>query len=365
MQSAPRIAYLLVTGRCNLDCAGCYATLEHWGRHTKRGELSLRQYEGIVAELVALGVRIFDISGGEPMLRPDLAEICGLIRAHEGTRIWLVSNGTLAPPETLARLAPLVERLAISLDAPDAALHDRLRGKEGAFARSIAALRGAARAGFAERAVNFLLCRENHRSLGAMLDLCGREGIERLAVLSYRDVSENGVDPQAIPTLDALRAAWADLADRLAGLARPLHVDLVVPAFLRPEAHAFWSALPRALRARITVLHPHLRGQSAFRDTIVIKPFGRITGDTAMVNTDLFEIGSALDDVGAIWADESLAWRRRLAAREEHLRACAPCRDCARWNACRGGCPAAAVHQWGDLLRHDRSCDQFRAAGVF
>ena len=125
----PQIAYLLPTGRCNLSCRGCYATLEQWGRHTKHGELDLGQYRDLIKELWQMGVRIFDISGGEPMLRPDLAEICTIIHELPETHVWLICNGTLAEEATLRRLSPLVDRLAISLDAASPSLHDRLRGK--------------------------------------------------------------------------------------------------------------------------------------------------------------------------------------------------------------------------------------------
>jgi radical SAM protein with 4Fe4S-binding SPASM domain len=367
IEPSPRIAYLLVTGRCNLACDGCYATLELAGRHTKQGELTLEQYSRLVRQLWEIGVRVFDISGGEPMLRLDLVEICTAIRALPDTRIWLVSNGTLVRGDLLMRLGPLVERLAISLDAADAALHDRLRGRPGAFDRSLAALRQAQGAGFAQRAINFLLCRDNPDELAGMLDLAAREAVELLAVLSYRDVSENAARPEAIPPLPVLLAGWATIADRLQDEAFPRVVEVVVPAFLHGHARRFWQGLPAALRDRIAFRHPNLRGQGAFRGAVVVKPLGGITGDTAMANADLFEVGSVAHpdaDLATLWSCGVEAWQRRLGERERTLRAQGPCRDCSSWNVCRGGCPAAALRQSGTIEQHDRACDAFRVAGV-
>ena len=141
MSAGPSIAFLMPTGRCNLDCEGCYATLEHAGRHSAKGELTLQQYEEVVGELVALGVRVFDISGGEPFLYPELPELCELIRSHADTRIWLVTNGTVASREKYASVAGHVERIVFSLDSPEAATHDRLRGPAGAYERTIDAIR--------------------------------------------------------------------------------------------------------------------------------------------------------------------------------------------------------------------------------
>ncbi|HSK41287.1 MAG TPA: radical SAM protein [Arenibaculum sp.] len=212
-ESGPRIAYLLPTGRCNLHCQGCYATLEHWGRHTRKGELSLEDYRRVIAELVDMNVRVFDISGGEPLLYRHLVEVCEAIRSHEGTRIWLVNNGTKLDAAKLERLSGLVERLVVSLDAPYADLHDELRGRKGTFDLALSTLRAARALPFPEVAVNMLVCRPNADSVGDMLALCRREEFDRLSLLSYRDVSENGVMPDMIPDFDALKRGWETAAE--------------------------------------------------------------------------------------------------------------------------------------------------------
>jgi radical SAM protein with 4Fe4S-binding SPASM domain len=365
MSKGPRTAYLLPTGRCNLHCSGCYATLNEWGRLSKAGELSIDDYRTVVRDLHELGVRTFDISGGEPLLYPHLVDLCRAIRSHDDTRILLVTNGTIVKQHQLEALSTLVERLVISLDAPYPALHDELRGQAGAFDTSLATLRAARALPFPEIAVNQLLCRPNTSSVADMIRLCRDERIDRLSLLSHRDVSENGVMPDLIPDLDALVGAWDTVAAEITRGDHPKWVDIVAPSFLYPETTQFRQRLPRDRRARITFLHPHLRGGAAFRDTVVVKPFGVLTGDTAMVNTDFFDLGSVKSGVRHIWETMAPVGRQQLAEREQRLRAEAPCRDCSRWHVCRGGCPAAARHQWGAEWRHDRSGDHFRAAAAF
>jgi radical SAM protein with 4Fe4S-binding SPASM domain len=363
--AGPTTAYLLPTGRCNLDCAGCYATLEQAGRHTKRGELTPDEYRAVIAELYGMGVRTFDISGGEPLLYPNLVGLCEEIRRHEGTRIWLVSNGTRFAGDQLRRLAPLVQRLVISLDAPEAALHDEMRGRAGTFSKALSTLRSARKLPFPEVAVNQLVCEKNAHTVAPMLALCSAEGIDRLSLLTYRDVSENGTSPEQVPPLEAQQRTWAAVAAHVAAHERPTSIDLVVPSFLRPEATAFRDSLGAEGRKRVTTFFPHLRGITAYRATVVVKPMGVLTGDTAMANDAHFDLGHVREGVGGLWAEKGAYWRQRLAEREALLRADGPCRACPRWHVCRGGCPAAARHQWGDELRHDRTCDAFRAAGVF
>jgi radical SAM protein with 4Fe4S-binding SPASM domain len=363
--AGPSVAYLLPTGRCNLHCSGCYATLNYWGRHSKKGELSIDEYRRVIDELAGMGVKTFDISGGEPLLYPNLIELCEAIRSHAGTRIWLVTNGTVINHTQLEALSRLLERLVISLDAPVPELHDELRGLKGAFDKSLAILRAARKLPFPEIAVNQLICRPNVDSVSDMVRFCGREQVDRLALLSYRDVSENGVMPDMIPDLDSLRKAWQVVVDELMISEYPKLVDLVVPSFLFPESSEFRRTLPAALRHRVNFYHPHLRARTAYLETVVVKPFGMMSGDTAMVNTDFFDLGSIRDGVRAVWNEQAPAWRERLAERQKYLRMEGPCRDCSRWNVCRGGCPAAAFHQWGPEWKYDRSCDQFRKAGHF
>ncbi|MEZ4364238.1 MAG: radical SAM protein [Kofleriaceae bacterium] len=360
------VAYLLPTGRCNLHCEGCYATLETQGRKQKAGELRLEEYVAVIAELVAMGVRTFDISGGEPMLYDDIVALCTAIRAHADTRIWMVSNGTRFNEAQLEALAPLVTRLTISLDAPQATLHDRMRGKLGAFQRSMTAIRRARALPFEELAVNQLVCKKNAHTVADMIRLCDAERIDRLSVLTYRDVSENGVMPDQVPALAELRQTWDAIARTLTEVANPKTVDLVVPSFLQREVNEFRATLDREQRARIMVHYPHLRGLTAFRTTIVVKPLGGVTGDTAMVNDPLFDLGDLRQHgVRTLWEREGAAWRQRLAEREAALRAEGPCKTCPRWHHCRGGCPAAALHQSGTVLAHDRTCDDFRASEDF
>jgi radical SAM protein with 4Fe4S-binding SPASM domain len=327
--------------------------------------LTIEEYRQVVADLVAMGVRVFDISGGEPMLYPHLIELCEAIRSHDGTRIWLVSNGTMTKPAVLERLSRLVERYVISLDSPEPTWHDEFRGLKGAFSKSLETLRKARSLPFPEIGVNQLICPANIHTVVPMLELCRSAHIDRLALLSHRDVSENGVMLELIPSLADLQNVWATVAKELGGSVYPRFVELVVPSFLYPESIECRRKFSREIRNRVTMHYPHLRGLSAYRATIVVKPFGVLSGDTAMVNSDFFDVGSVRDGVRNVWEKGALDWRTRLAEREKRLRETAPCGQCPRWGVCHGGCPAAALHQWGPDWSYDRSCDRFRADGCF
>jgi len=123
----PRLVQWLVTARCPLACPHCLAATDEGGG----GEMSLPQAARLIEQVAAMGVDEFLLTGGEPLARPDLSDIIAILRAN-GVR-W--SLNTAALPDRAARRA--MEHwppgfVAVSLDGPKP-VHDRFRGREGAF----------------------------------------------------------------------------------------------------------------------------------------------------------------------------------------------------------------------------------------
>lgn len=189
-----------------------------------------------VDEGVALGVKEFYFTGGEPFLHPDMTEILADTLAHGPCTV--LTNGTLFTARRLESLDALTRgsryalEIRVSFDGMDAATHDRFRGP-GAFLRALDGLRALERHGllpiatftrsadedplaFRERAVAmlrdrglvrprlkvlpmFLLGRERDRTRGyaAIETLAGLPAgafdPERLQCASCRAVSADGV----------------------------------------------------------------------------------------------------------------------------------------------------------------------------
>jgi MoaA/NifB/PqqE/SkfB family radical SAM enzyme len=131
------LAMVCVTPRCIHRCAYCYNAQDH-------GETELLSLEILVRtvrDLAAAGVRNVFLSGGEPMLRArDLPLLLAACRdPHLG--LWLVSTGYGMTPDRMSELrAAGLRGVMISLDGQDAAAHDRVKGRPGAFAEAVAAL---------------------------------------------------------------------------------------------------------------------------------------------------------------------------------------------------------------------------------
>src|SRR5918993_5592031 len=92
----PVAAHLIPIRRCNLSCAYCNE-YDDRSAPVPTAEVLRR-----IDRLAALGTGIVTLSGGEPLLHPDLDEIIRHIR-RRGMMAGLISNGYYFPPERVRR----------------------------------------------------------------------------------------------------------------------------------------------------------------------------------------------------------------------------------------------------------------------
>jgi radical SAM protein with 4Fe4S-binding SPASM domain len=166
-----------VTRACNLACAHCYASaLASPGRD----ELTTAEGEALLDDLAAFGVPAVLLSGGEPLVRPDLLHLAVHGR-RRGLRFTLSSNGTLLDRDVAASFADAgVVYVGVSIDGAEAT-HDRLRRRDGAWRGATAALDVLADAGV-KRGLRFTLTPDTAPDLDAVLDLAAAKHVERLCL---------------------------------------------------------------------------------------------------------------------------------------------------------------------------------------
>ena len=130
-----------LTYGCNLRCVHCY-------NPTHRAlpqELTTAEVCSIVSQIADLGVMTISFSGGEPSVRPDIAEI--LRHSHrQGLMIHLLTNATRMTPSFADLLKEAgVSQLLVSIYGATADTYERMTGTPGSFAhflRGLACLTG-------------------------------------------------------------------------------------------------------------------------------------------------------------------------------------------------------------------------------
>ena len=127
------MAALAVTNRCPLRCWHCYNA----GRTQQ--DMPLPALQHIVRQFQELGAASIVLTGGEPLLRDDLEEVCSAI---DSDSVILLNTSGLGLDERRARRLrdAGVWSVGVSLDSTDPDEHDRLRGRKGAFEAAAAAI---------------------------------------------------------------------------------------------------------------------------------------------------------------------------------------------------------------------------------
>ncbi len=106
----PILAHIIPMRRCNLSCAYC----NEYDDHSKPVATEL-VYQRI-DRLAGLGTNVITISGGEPLLHPDLDLVIARIRRH-GMLAGMITNGYLLTAERIKRLNRAgLDHLQISID---------------------------------------------------------------------------------------------------------------------------------------------------------------------------------------------------------------------------------------------------------
>ena len=160
-----------VTDLCNLRCFYCMGP-EGARKAAHRDVLSFEELREIVEAGAACGIRKVRLTGGEPLVRRGIVDLCGLLRSVPGIEeLTLTTNGSLLPELAAPLREAGVDRLNISLDSLDPANYARIT-RGGDLNKVLAGLAAAEAAGFDKIKLDtVLLGGVNTREIGALAAL--------------------------------------------------------------------------------------------------------------------------------------------------------------------------------------------------
>ena len=161
-----------VTRSCNLACKHCRAEAHP---EPYPGELTTAEAKALIDTFPQVGNPIIILTGGDPMMRPDLYELIAYA-SGKGLHCALSPSGTLVNPDTAEKIRISgVQRCSLSLDGPDAASHDAFRGVPGAFAAVMHSVECLKAAGVPFQ-INTTVTKDNLHSFKDIFELCERLG---------------------------------------------------------------------------------------------------------------------------------------------------------------------------------------------
>lgn len=333
-----------LTERCNLKCRHCYQEAGAV-RELSRGQI-FRVIDEISRMLQAwrqaYGIDFqpsFNVTGGEPFLRPDLFEILEAMAAS-GFEIHVLSNGTCITFERARRLAELgVHGVQVSLEGPPE-IHEAIRGN-GSFAASLKGVRLLLEAGL-KVSLNATLSRLNAGHFRELVEVARLLKVSRLGFSRLVPSGRGRALQDLMLSTDQVRELYTEVRSlQVDGLeivtGDPLAAQMGRPApeAATPDPGAFPAGGCSAGVAGLTIL----------ADGTVV-PCRRLP----------IPLGQAgRDSLREIWATSPV-----LEALRDKRRYRGKCGACPRWGDCRG---CRAIAYWyasaqgsPDFLAPDPQC---------
>lgn len=317
-----------LTYRCPLRCAYCSNPVHL----TAMGpELDTAIWSRVFGEAEAIGVVQVTLTGGEPLLRPDLEKLVASARRRD-LYSTLITSGIPLVKERLVRLkAEGLEAVQLSIQDIEPHTARRIAGVDALLEKKRVA--GWIRELGLPLTLNIVLHRENLARLPGLIALAEELGVQRLELahvqyLGWALVNRSVLLPTAAMICEA-RTTIAEARDRLAGR---MEIVAVLPDY--------FSDWPRAC----------MDGWG--RRYLIVAPDGRVLPcHAAHTLPGLAFENVATTPLAKIWAASPAFSRFRG---ESWMKD--PCRTCDRRDVDFGGCRCQAYHLTGDVTVADPAC---------
>jgi Fe-coproporphyrin III synthase len=337
--------------RCNLACMHCYSISADIDFP---GELSTADVMQVMDDLKAFGVPALILSGGEPLLRKDIFEIAARAKAL-GFYTALSTNGTLIDAPLARRIGETgFDYVGISLDGIEAT-HDRFRRQQGAFGRSLAALR-LCRDLDIKVGVRFTLTQDNAADLPRLLDLVEAERIDRFYLSHLNYAGRGNVNRKRDAHFQVTREALDLLFARAWDAARRGVVKDFVTGNNDADAAylLMWARrnLPGFDEARLRAVLAGWGGNSSGVNVANIDNLGNVHPDTMWWDCTLGNVRSR--PFSAIWKDTRHPIMAGLKERPRRVKG--RCATCAYFDVCGGNTRVRAMKVTGDPWAEDPGC---------
>ena len=209
-ERVPLTGSIAMTHRCNLRCVHCYLGEERLTA-PETGERDAAFWCSIIDQIAAAGCLNLLITGGEPFLRRDFAEIYTRAKKR-GLLITVFTNGTLLDETLLDLFADLPPRLVeITLYGATQTVYEKVTGIRGSFGRCLVGIEALRTRGI-RVGLKTMILTENREEIPAMRRMAGSRGLDfRLdpALFPCRDGHPGPLDHR-IPPAEAVAIEMED-----------------------------------------------------------------------------------------------------------------------------------------------------------
>ena len=339
-----------MTRRCNLNCIHCYAKA---GAKQTELELTTKQAKEMINDLARYGVPVLLFSGGEPLLREDLAELVKYATS-KGIRAVVSTNGTLITRQKARELKEAgVSYVGISIDGLEE-VHDKFRRVQGAFKNTMKGIENCQIEGI-KVGLRFTINRFNVGEVEKIFDLIKEREIPRVCFyhLVYAGrgsslIREDLTHKEKRQVLNLILKKTKELFDK--GFEKEV---------LTVDNHADGPYIYLTLlkenpdRAEeVMELLKYNEGNNSGKGIGCISWDGKVHADQFWRN---HTFGNVLErPFSEIWDDPSIELLRKLKNKKRYVKG--RCSKCRFLDICGGNFRARAEAFYGDIWAPDPAC---------
>jgi SynChlorMet cassette radical SAM/SPASM protein ScmF len=346
-----RQIYFYLTEGCNLKCRHCWIAPKYQTSDKAFPSLESNLFRSIINQAKPMGLAGVKLTGGEPLLHPQINELLDVIRS-EKLRLIVETNGVLCTTELAEKMKNASENtfVSVSIDGADAETHEWVRGVAGSFEAAWDGVKNLVNAGL-EPQIIMSIMQKNKEQMETVVRLAEKAGAG--------SVKFNLVQPTA-------------RGEQLHDLHETMTIEQLVEL-------GEWVENTLSNRTKIRVVYSH---PMAFR--ALGKMFGEkgdgcgicgilgIMGVLANGSYAMCGIGGAVSDLvyGHAAKDElEEIWKNARVLQE--LREGFPgklegiCADCLMKGICLGSCVAQNYYSTGNLWASNWYCESAKKIGRF
>ncbi len=308
----PVLSEIALTYNCNLACRFCYAGCS-CKKDNGAQEMTTDEVKTVIDRIRdEAEVPSVSWTGGEPTLRSDIHKLTRYA-TDKGMRVNLITNATLLNETLVGQLVDSgLKSAQVSLEGPDANIHDALTQLEGSFNRTLNGLSLLRKAGITAH-TNTTVNRENIEHLTGIVDLIASLGLTRFSM--------NMVIPCGNahgPDVTISYTEMAEHIDKVKLHARKLGVEFM---WYSPTPYCIYNPIASRLGGKSC---------AACDGLLSVAPNGDVLPCSSLPESVGNLVRQTFDDV---WGGKRATfWREKKYAHSI-------CRDCELFDVCTGACP--------------------------
>ena len=342
--------YFYLTEGCNLACRHCWIAPKFQSGDNVYPSLPFELMQDIVRQAKLLGMSGVKLTGGEPLMHPEIFRILKYLR-EENLGVTIETNGVLCTPELAGEIALGQGRfVSVSLDGADAETNEWVRGVKGSFEAAVQGIKNLVQAGIHPQVILTIMQKNRHHiePIVRLAESLGASSVKYNVMMPCargEDMHKRGEALSMEDLVDIGRWVENDLAPR-SGIRLVFHH----PAAFRPLGKMYGESGDGCSRCGIFGILGVLSDGSY-----------ALCGIGAQVPELVFGHASR-DKLADVWTNHPVLRQIRegLPQKMEGI-----CGECMMKTLCLGSCVAQNYYSSKNLFAPFWYCDEAKKRGLF